>query len=78
MADHHNTPDLEVKCFDCKKEFPTIFKLQTHINSVHTIRPRLTCDMCGLTYASKETLLRKGIDFNIFFEGLCRKDYSSA
>ena len=65
MIDHHNSPDLEIKCFECKREFQKIYNLQSHINTVHSIRQKVTCDICGLTYADKYSLARNRFDFNL-------------
>ena len=65
MVAHHDTPDLEIKCFSCQKNFPTIYRLQSHINWVHTVRPTATCDICGKTCSNKDALQMK--DFNKYY-----------
>ena len=64
MAAHYFTKELEIKCFECQKECPTIYKLQTHINTNHTVREKATCEICGLVLAGKHRIARKVSDFN--------------
>jgi hypothetical protein len=60
VSNEHKANVQKHKCFICKKEFTSLFNLQTHADNAHPRKQKITCKTCHTIFKDENDAKLKG------------------